>query len=180
MIDDVRYELAAAKNPGFAAAAVTTLALGSAPQRPCSASFKAFCFLHLPSLDPDRLVSFRPPASMAALHPRKHHRPMDGLAKASRTLEPPALYRWDVQLSCPAGWSESLGGMVVTPGIFRNCSDGRRARPRIHGGGSEPGRKFRPRDHPGLRALATAVHGDRASSARRSYQPLSGAVPVVG
>src|SRR4051812_2392341 len=116
MIDDVRYALRQLrKSPAFAAAAIVTLALGIGAAAAMFGLIQGVLLSRPPYAVPDRLVLVTP-------------RRIDGAAytqgtwlaqwlqwnSESRTLQPPALYRWTFNfLVLPEG-SQSLGGMVVT------------------------------------------------------------------
>ncbi len=120
MVEDVRYALRQVrKSPGFAAAAVVTLALGIGAAAAMFGLIDGVLLSPPPYAAPDRLVLVSP-------------RRVDGqpytqgtwLAQwiqwraESRTLETPALYRWTFNFLVLPDGSRSLGGMVVTRNFF--------------------------------------------------------------
>ena len=121
MIEDVRYAFRQLrKNPGFAAAAVLTLALGIGGVAAMLGLIQGVLLAPQPYAAPDRLVLI----SGARLDGQPH---VSGNAigqwvssrNESRTLEPPALYRWTFNFLVLPDGSESLGGMVVTQNFFK-------------------------------------------------------------
>jgi putative ABC transport system permease protein len=121
MIEDLRYALRQLrKNPGFAAAAVTTLGLGIGAAAAMFGLIQGVLLSPPPYANPDRLV--------LVTNARRDGQPyMQGVSfgqwtswrTESRTLEPPALYRWTFNFLVLPDGSESLGGMVVTQNFFR-------------------------------------------------------------
>ena len=120
MIEDVRYAVRQLrKAPAFAAAAIVTLALGIGAAAAMFGLIQGVLLSPPPYAAPDRLV---------LVSPRK----IDGSPytqgtwfaqwiqwkSESRTLEPPALYRWTFNFLVLPDGSQSLGGMVVTRNFF--------------------------------------------------------------
>jgi putative ABC transport system permease protein len=121
MRDDVRYGVRQLrKNPGFAAAAVTTLALGIGTAAAMFGLIQGVLLSPPPYSDPDRLVFVSP--SRLDRQPYTQGTTIGqwlDWRSASHTLEPPALYRWTFNFLVLPDGSESLGGMVVTPEFFK-------------------------------------------------------------
>ena len=121
MRDDVRYGVRQLrKNPGFAAAAVTTLALGIGTAAAMFGLIQGVLLSPPPYSNPDRLVFVSP--SRLDRQPYAQGSTIGqwlDWRSASHTLEPPALYRWTFNFLVLPDGSESLGGMVVTPGFFK-------------------------------------------------------------
>jgi len=119
-MEDVRYALRQLrKAPAFAAAAIVTLALGIGAAAAMFGLIQGVLLSPPPYAAPDRLVLVSP-------------RRIDGRPytqgtwfaqwiqwkSESRTLEPPALYRWTFNFLVLPDGSQSLGGMVVTRNFF--------------------------------------------------------------
>src|SRR5262245_54925409 len=120
IMEDVRYALRQLrKAPAFAAAAIITLALGIGAAAAMFGLIQGVLLSPPPYASPDRLVLVSP-------------RRIDGRPytqgtwfaqftqwkNESRTLEPPALYRWTFNFLVLPDGSQSLGGMVVTRNFF--------------------------------------------------------------
>jgi len=143
MLEDVRYALRQLrKAPAFAAAAIVTLALGIGSAAAMFGLIQGVLLSPPPYASPDRLVLISP-------------RRIDGRPYTqgtwfaqwlqwraeSRTLEPPALYRWTFNFLVLPDGSESLGGMVVTRNFFstlgvrplhgREFSEAEASRPKV-------------------------------------------------
>jgi predicted permease len=119
-MEDIRYALRQLrKAPAFAAAAIVTLALGIGAAAAMFGLIQGVLLSPPPYAAPDRLVLVSP-------------RRVDGRPYTqgtwfahwlqwraeSRTLEPPALYRWTFNFLILPDGSQSLGGMVVTRNFF--------------------------------------------------------------
>jgi putative ABC transport system permease protein len=120
MFEDVRYAFRQLrKNPGFAAAAVTTLSLGIGAAAAMLGLIQGVLLSPPPYADPDRLVLVSP----ARLDGQPYN---EGSTigqwiawRDRRAFDSPALYRWTFDFLVLADGSESLGGMVVTKNYFR-------------------------------------------------------------
>src|SRR6478609_6042799 len=114
MIDDIRYGFRQLyKNPGFAAVSVITLALGIGAAAAMFGLIQGVLLSPPPYVQPDRLVLVTP----ARLDGQPYEaQPTNGQWMAwrasSRTIEPPALYRWTFNFLVLTDGSESLGGMA--------------------------------------------------------------------
>jgi putative ABC transport system permease protein len=121
MIEDVRYAgRQLRKNPGFTAAAVMTLGLGIGAAAAMFGLIQGVLLSPPPYSNPDRLILISPS--------RLDRQPYTGgvtigqwldWRTSSRTLEPPALYRWTFNFLVLPDGSESLGGMIVTSEYFK-------------------------------------------------------------
>jgi len=143
MMEDVRYALRQLqKAPAFAAAAIITLALGIGAAAAMFGLIQGVLLSPPPYAEPERLVLVSP-------------RRIDGRPytqgtwfaqwiqwkSESRTLEPPALYRWTFNFLVLPDGSQSLGGMVVTRNFFstlgvkplhgREFTDAEASRPKV-------------------------------------------------
>ena len=120
MLGDVRYALRqAVKAPGFALAAIITLALGIGAVAAMFVLIEAV-LLSPPYASPDRLIFLT--------QARKDGRPfLQGMTigqwtdwrSSSRTIEPPALYRWGFNFLVLPDGSRSIGGMLVSREFFK-------------------------------------------------------------
>ena len=121
MLGDVRYALRQGrKAPAFSLAAITTLALGIGAAAAMFVLIEGVLLSPPPYGRPDRLV-FLTPA-------RQDGQPyLQGMTigqwldwkSSSKTIEPPALYRWTFNfLVLPEG-SRSIGGLVVSSEFFK-------------------------------------------------------------
>jgi putative ABC transport system permease protein len=121
MIEDLRYALRQLrKNPGFAAAAVMTLALGIGAAAAMFGLIQGVLLSPPPYSRPDRVVLLSP-----ARIDKEPYTQGSTLGQwidwrtASRTVDAPALYRWTFNFLVLPDGSESLGGMVVTKDYFK-------------------------------------------------------------
>jgi putative ABC transport system permease protein len=121
VLEDLRYASRQfRKNPGFAIAAATTLALGIAAAAAMFGLIQGVLLSPPPYADPHRLVL----VSAARVDGQPYTQGSTigqwiDWRTASRTLEPPALYRWTFNFLVLPDGSESLGGMVVTQDFFK-------------------------------------------------------------
>jgi putative ABC transport system permease protein len=121
MMQDFRFALRQLrKNPGFAAVAVMTLALGIGTAGAMFGLIQGVLLSPPPYANPDRLVLVSP----ARIDGQRYDQGATigqwmAWRAASRSLETPALYRWTFNFLVLPDGSESLGGMVVTRDYFR-------------------------------------------------------------
>ena len=121
MLEDLRYTLRQLlKSPGFSAAAITTLALGIGAAAAMFVLVQGVLLSPPPYASPDRLVFLS--------QSRQDGQPYtQGVStgqwidwrSSSRTLEPPALYRWTFNFLVLPDGSRSMSGMVVTGEFFK-------------------------------------------------------------
>jgi putative ABC transport system permease protein len=120
MTDDFRFSLRQLrKNPGFAAIAIVTLAFGIGAASAMFSLIQGVLLSPPPYADPDRVVLItqartdgRPYLRAATIGQWRSWR-------EARSIEPPAIYRWTFNFLILPDGSQSMGGMVVTPGYFR-------------------------------------------------------------
>jgi putative ABC transport system permease protein len=121
MIEDVRYALRQLrKNPGFAAAAVMTLALGIGAAAAMFGLIQGVLLSPPPYSRPDRVVLLSP--TRIDKEPYTNGSTLGqwiDWRTTSRTVEAPALYRWTFNFLVLPDGSEALGGMVVTKDYFK-------------------------------------------------------------
>jgi putative ABC transport system permease protein len=121
MTDDVRFALRQLrKNPGFAAAAVVTLALGIGAAAAMFGLVQGVLLSPPRYSDPERLLL----VSSARMDGQPYTRgntigQFTQWRTEARSIEPPAMYRWTFNFLVLPDGSESLGGMVVTTNFFR-------------------------------------------------------------
>ena len=143
MIEDIRYAgRQLRKRPGFTAAAIVTLGLGIGGAAAMFGLIQGVLLSPPPYADPDRLILLSPARldRQPYLQGSTIGQWLDWRA-STRTIYPPALYRWTFNfLVLPVG-SESLGGMVVssdffnilglTPVIGRDFTSAEASRPKV-------------------------------------------------
>ena len=119
-MEDVRYALRQVrKSPGFAAAAVVTLALGIGAAAAMFGLIDGVLLSPPPYAAPDRLVLVSPRRVDGQPYTQGTWFAQWMLWRAeSKTVEPPALYRWTFNFLVLPDGSRSLGGMVVTRNFF--------------------------------------------------------------
>jgi putative ABC transport system permease protein len=148
MLEDVRYALRQArKAPGFALAAVTTLALGIGAAAAMFVLIQGVLLSPPPYTHPERLVFLT--------QSRQDGQPysqgttigqwIDWRSSAT-TIEPPALYRWTFNFLVLPDGSRSIGGLAVSSEFFKTLG----VRPML-------GREFLPNEagRPGAPPTAT-------------------------
>ena len=148
MLEDVQYALRQArKAPGFAFAAITTLALGIGAAAAMFVLIQGVLLSPPPYANPDRLVFL----TQARLDGQPYLQGMTigqwiDWRSSATTIEPPALYRWTFNFLVLPDGSRSIGGMVVTSGFFKTLG----VTPML-------GREFLPNEasRPGAPATAT-------------------------
>ena len=120
MTDDFRFAFRQLrKNPGFAAIAIVTLALGIGAAAAMFGLIQGVLLSPPPYADPDRVVLVSPARSDGASYRRGATIGQWTSWRQARTLEPAAIYRWTFNFLVLPDGSESMGGMVVTPSYFR-------------------------------------------------------------
>jgi putative ABC transport system permease protein len=108
-----------AKNPTFAALAVTTLALGIGAASAMFGLIQGVLLSPPPYADAGRLL-FVSPARIDGQPYRRGATIGQWQAwRQAQSIEPPAMYRWTFNFLVLPDGSRSLGGMVVTSGYFR-------------------------------------------------------------
>jgi putative ABC transport system permease protein len=121
VIEDLRYTLRQfRKAPGFTSAAIVTLALGIGAAAAMLVLIQGVLLSPPPYMNPDRLVFI----SSSRIDGQPY---MQGSTigqwidwrTSSRTLEPPALYRWTFNFLVLPDGSRSMSGMVVTSEFFK-------------------------------------------------------------
>ncbi len=121
MIEDLRYTLRQfRKSPGFAAAAIVTLALGIGAASAMFVLVQGVLLSPPPYADPDRLVFISP--SRIDGQPYTQGSTIGqwiDWRNSSRTIEPPALYGWRFNFLVLPDGSKSLSGMAVTSKFFK-------------------------------------------------------------
>ena len=168
MIEDLRYALRQLrKAPAFAAAAILTLALGIGAAAAMFGLVQGVLLSPPPYADADRLVLVSPKARRPAVHAGHRDSRSGSSGGESRTLEPPALYRWTFNFLVLPDGSESLGGMVVTAELLHHPRREAAPRPRVHRAEASGRRSRRP---PSFSATSSGSGNSTAiptSSARR-------------
>jgi putative ABC transport system permease protein len=107
------------KSPGFAAIAVITLGLGIGSASAMFGLIEGALLSPPPYADPDRVVLISPARTDGEPYMRGATIRQWLSWREARSIEPPAVYRWTFNFLVLADGSESMGGMVVTPGYFR-------------------------------------------------------------
>ncbi len=120
MRDDLRYALRQLwKNPGFAAIAIATLALGIGAAAAMFGLIQGVLLSKPPYADPDRLVLISPMRLDGRPYARGATVGQWLSWRQARSVEPPAIYRWTFNFLVLPDGSQSMGGMFVTPSYFR-------------------------------------------------------------
>jgi len=108
-----------AKNPGFAAIAVTTLALGIGVAAAMFGLIQGALLSPPPYEDPDRLVLVTPERADGGLIERGGTTGLWMAWRDAGSVETAAAYRWTFNFLVRTDGSESLGGMAVSRDYFR-------------------------------------------------------------
>ena len=108
-----------AKNPGFAAIAVTTLALGIGVAAAMFGLIQGALLSPPPYEDPDRLVLVTPARADGALLERGGTTGLWMAWRDAASVETAAAYRWTFNFLVRTDGSESLGGMAISRDYFR-------------------------------------------------------------
>ncbi len=120
MTDDLRFAFRQLrKNPGFAAIAVTTLALGIGAAAAMFGLIQGVLLSPPPYADPGRVVLVSPARIDGGPYRRGATIGQWVSWRQARSIEPPAVYGWTFNFLVLPDGSESMGGMVVTPSYFR-------------------------------------------------------------
>ena len=120
MPDDLRFAFRQLrKNPGFAAIAIVTLALGIGAAAAMFGLIQGVLLSPPPYRDPARIVLISPVRTDGLPYTRGATIGQWLSWRRARSIEPPALYRWSFNFLVRPDGSQSMGGMVVTPGYFR-------------------------------------------------------------
>ena len=120
MTDDVRFALRQLrKNPGFATIAIVTLALGIGAAAAMFGLIQGVLLSPPPYAHPDRLVLLTPTRADGRPYTRSATIGQWQSWRQAKSIEPPATYRWTFNFLVLPDGSESMGGMVVTPGYFK-------------------------------------------------------------
>lgn len=120
MLQDIRYAFRQLRRqPGFAAVAVITLALGVGSVTTVLSLIDGVLLSPPPYAAPDRLVLVSPARADGLPYDRGFTVGQWRAWRESRTLEEPALYRWTFNFLVRPDGSEALGGMQVSPNYFQ-------------------------------------------------------------
>jgi putative ABC transport system permease protein len=142
MRDDLRFAFRQLrKNPGFAAIAVVTLALGIGTSAAMFGLIQGVLLSPPPYTNPDRIVLIAPVRLDGRPHTRGATTGQWISWRQARSLEPPAIYGWTFNFLVRPDGSLSMGGLFVTPGYFqvlgvrpmlgREFTDAELARPNV-------------------------------------------------
>jgi predicted permease len=119
-MNDARFALRQLrKNPGFAAAAVATLALGIAAAAAMFGLIQGVLLTPPPYADPGRLVLISPARLDGRSYTSGNSIGQWTQWRTEAQSFEPAMYRWTFNFLVLPDGSESLSGMVVTPNFFR-------------------------------------------------------------
>ena len=177
MTDDFRFAFRQLrKNPGFAAIAIVTLALGIGAAAAMFGLIQGVLLSPPPYADPDRVVLISPARSDGGPYRRGATIGQWMSWRQARSIEPPAIYRWTFNFLVLPDGSESMGGMVVTPELLPRPRAAADSRPRVRRRRVGPSERAAVGHHPRLRPLAAQVQ--RRSEHRRTHdsdEPHAGA-----
>jgi len=120
MIEDLRYAFRQLrKNRGFAAVAVTTLALGIGAAAAMFGLIQGVLLSPPPYADPSRLALISTVRVDGEPYTRGTTVGQWIAFRQARSFEPPALYRWTFNFLVLNDGSESMGGMAVSTNYFQ-------------------------------------------------------------
>ena len=171
MLEDIRYALRQArKAPGFAFAAIATLALGIGAAAAMFVLIQGVLLSPPPYANPDRLVFL----TQTRLDGQPHLQGMTigqwmDWRSSATTIEPPALYRWTFNFLVLPDGSRSIGGMVVTQRVLQAAGRQADAGPRVSPERSQPSWRAADR-HP--------AGPSRRAGNRRDHRPRVVGTPV--
>ena len=183
MTEDVRYALRQIrKSPGFAAAAIVTLALGIGAAAAMFGLIHGVLLSPPPYAAPDRLVLVSPKRVDGRPYTQGTWFAQWLLWRAeSKTLDPPALYRWTFNFLVLPDGSRVARRYGRHPQLLLDLGREAAPRPRIHRGRGLAAQGPGDRHHARLRAVAAAVQ--RGPGDRRlvdPHQPHPAPLTVVG
>jgi putative ABC transport system permease protein len=107
------------KNPTFSALAITTLALGIGAASAMFGLIQGVLLSPPPYADPGQLVLVSPVRLDGQPYRRNATIGQWLTWRQAQSIDAPAMYRWTFNFLVLPDGSQSLGGMVVTPGYFR-------------------------------------------------------------
>lgn len=120
MFEDLRFAVRQLrKNPGFAAIAVVTLALGIGAAAAMFGLIQGALLSPPPYADPGRVVLISPSRTDGQPYRRGATVGLWQAWRNAKSFEPPAVYGWTFNFLVLPDGSRSMGGMMVTPNYFK-------------------------------------------------------------